>query len=47
MYLLNWAVYVQFAIFFLFTVLYYFSIEHAWKLGKWLQEQLPPADNQP
>ncbi|HTR01093.1 MAG TPA: hypothetical protein VMH83_13930, partial [Candidatus Acidoferrum sp.] len=39
MYMLNWAVWLQFAMFLLLTALYYFTIEHAWKLGRWLQEQ--------
>ena len=42
MYLLNWAVWAQFGIFLLITLLYFICIDNAWKLGKWLQQQNHP-----
>lgn len=39
MYLLNWVAWIQFAVFWLLTLLYFATIEHAWRLGRWLQYQ--------
>ncbi len=45
MYILHWPAWAQFGIFCFITLLYFFCIENAWKLGKWLHQQqqnLPP-----
>lgn len=39
MYMLGWVAWIQFAVFWLLTVLYFATIEHAWRLGRWLQYQ--------
>jgi UDP-GlcNAc:undecaprenyl-phosphate GlcNAc-1-phosphate transferase len=42
MYLLHWPSWAQFGIFFFITLLYFFCIDNAWKLGRWLQQQQTP-----
>lgn len=39
MYILHWDAWAQFAIFCFITLMYFFCIDNAWKLGKWLQHQ--------
>lgn len=46
MYMLGWVAWMQFAVFWLLTLLYFVAIEHAWRLGRWLQYQ-PRRDSTP
>ena len=39
MYMLNWAAWIQFGVFWLLTGLYFATVEHAWRFGRWLQHQ--------
>ncbi|MES2604946.1 MAG: undecaprenyl-phosphate alpha-N-acetylglucosaminyl 1-phosphate transferase [Pseudomonadota bacterium] len=38
MYLLGWQPWVQFCIFWFITLVYFYSIEHAWKVARWLDD---------
>ena len=39
MYMLHWAAWIQFGVFWLLTGLYFATVEHAWRFGRWLQHQ--------
>lgn len=39
MYMLKWAAWIQFGVFWLVTALYFATVEHAWRFGRWLQHQ--------
>lgn len=39
MYMMEWAAWLQFGVFWLLTLLYFVTIEQAWRLGRWLQYQ--------